>query len=331
MLKSTSISRLQNSNNLLAFSAGVDSSALFFILLDNNIKFDIAIVDYNLRGQSKEEVKYAIDLAKKYKIKCHLHTTKKIEKNLEANARKIRYNFFDKIIKEYDYNSLITAHHLGDRFEWMLMQFCKGAGCVEIAGMKEIEQKDTYSLIRPLLHIDKQELITYLEQNNIKYFNDHTNFDENIKRNSFRHKYSNPLLKNNLDGIRKSFQYIDEDREKLIKDVEIKTINDFAYFKSTNDIRSDIYAIDKYIKSCNLMMSANEKKLLKENSTTIIGRKFIVNQDYRGFTFILPYTQEISTIPKEFKDECRKLKIEPKIRQFLSKNIEIFDKLKELL
>jgi len=47
---------IKTNKNLLAFSAGVDSSALFFILKQNNIDFDIAIVDYNLRAQSKDEV-----------------------------------------------------------------------------------------------------------------------------------------------------------------------------------------------------------------------------------------------------------------------------------
>jgi tRNA(Ile)-lysidine synthase len=65
----------------------------------------------------------------------------KIEKNFEARAREIRYNFFEELIKEYHYDNLITAHHLGDRFEWMLMQFCKGAGCAEIAGMAEEQKK----------------------------------------------------------------------------------------------------------------------------------------------------------------------------------------------
>ena len=51
----------------------------------------------------------------------------KIEKNFESSAREIRYGFFEELIQKYGYENLITAHHLGDRFEWMLMQFCKGA------------------------------------------------------------------------------------------------------------------------------------------------------------------------------------------------------------
>ena len=60
-------SRIKNSKNLLAFSGGVDSSALFFLLLNHKIDFDIAIVNYNTREQSKDEIAYALNLAKEYK------------------------------------------------------------------------------------------------------------------------------------------------------------------------------------------------------------------------------------------------------------------------
>ncbi|MFK5937771.1 MAG: ATP-binding protein, partial [Sulfurimonas sp.] len=63
MLKKTTLETLASSKNLLAFSAGGDSTALLFLLLENNIAFDIAIVDYGLRLQSKEEVSYAQSLA----------------------------------------------------------------------------------------------------------------------------------------------------------------------------------------------------------------------------------------------------------------------------
>ena len=72
MLNLEDIVLLKNSKNLLAFSGGADSTALFFLLLENEIPFDIAIVDYALRAQSKEEVSYAQELALTYKKNCHL-------------------------------------------------------------------------------------------------------------------------------------------------------------------------------------------------------------------------------------------------------------------
>ena len=271
MLKNSSLEKLQGKKNLLAFSAGVDSTALFFILLKNNINFDITIVNYNIREQSKQEVTYAKELAELHNLKCHSLNAGKIDKNFEARAREIRYDFFEKLINEYSYENLITAHHLGDRFEWMLMQFCKGAGCVELAGMQEANKRNSYTLLRPLLHLDKQELLNFLKENSIKYFEDESNTDENIKRNSFRHNYSTPLLDKYLNGIKKSFEYLNEDRAILIQETELKTVGEFAYFKSLQNIRSDIFTIDKYLKSLAFMLSANQRELLKSETTLVVG------------------------------------------------------------
>lgn len=330
MLKDKTLLDLKDKKNLLAFSGGADSTALFFLLLKHNIPFDIAIVDYGIREQSKEEVAYAQRLAKSHNLKCHLFKAPKIEHNFEAKAREIRYGFFEELIKEYDYDNLLTAHHLGDRFEWMLMQFCKGAGCAEIAGMQSIQNREFYKLVRPLLHLDKKELLAYLHANEKHYFEDESNLDEDIKRNSFRHKYSVPLLEKYLSGIKKSFDYIDEDRAELIDEIELNGIGDFAYFRSSDNLRADIFAIDKYLKSQLYMLSAGEREALKNSSTVIAGRRFIINQD-RGLIFIAPYEQEKNKMDDKFKDECRVLKIEPKLRPYLYKNQSAFLKVKELL
>ena len=329
MLKNSSLEKLRAKKNLLAFSAGVDSTALFFILLKNNINFDIAIVNYNTRKQSQEELEYAKELASIHNLKCHNLNADNIDKNFEARAREIRYGFFEELILKHHYENLITAHHLGDRFEWMLMQFCKGAGCAELAGMKEETEKDNYILLRPLLHLDKQELYSFLKENSIKYFEDKTNFDEDIKRNSFRHNYSTPLLEKYLNGIKKSFEYLDEDRDTLIQKTDLKTVGEFAYFKSSQNLRSDIFTIDKYLKSLGFILSANERELLKSEKTLVVGRKFIINQKH-DFIFIVPF-MKVEKLSKEFKEEMRLLKIEPKLRGYLSENKDALEIITQLL
>ncbi|MDT8338244.1 MAG: tRNA lysidine(34) synthetase TilS [Sulfurimonas sp.] len=330
MLEEKTLLKLKDNKNLLAFSGGADSTALFFLLLKHNIPFDIAIVDYGIREQSKREVAYAQELAKKHNLTCHLFKAPKIERNFEAKAREIRYGFFEELIKKQGYENLLTAHHLGDRFEWMLMQFCKGAGCAEIAGMQSVQKRDFYTLVRPLLHLDKKELLSYLHANEKEYFEDESNFDEDIKRNSFRHNYSSPLLEKYLSGIKKSFDYIDEDRAELIEEIEIKSINELAYFKSSKNQRTDIFVIDKYLKSKLYILSANERELLKSQKTLVVGRKFVVNQD-KDFVFIAPYITNESPMSSEFKEACRILKIEPKLRPYLNKDKEAFHTVTKIL
>jgi len=320
---------LLNAKNLLAFSAGGDSTALLFLLLENNIKFDIAIVDYALRSQSKEEVAYAEELAKKYNFRCHLLNAKSIDKNFEANARKIRYNFFQELIEEHNYTNLLTAHHLGDRFEWMLMQFCKGAGCPELTGMKAIEKRESYTLLRPLLHLDKNELLHYLNANNLHYFEDESNYDKKYRRNEFRHNYATPLLQKYLSGIKKSFEYMDEDVNLLIQEAHIEIVNEFTYIEPTENKRSDIFAIDKYLKSKGHIITAQERKILQENEVSIVGRKFVVVQK-ASYIFIAPYKKS-QNMDKKFKEKMRLLKVEPKLRAYFFLDSEAVEFVSRLL
>ncbi len=319
MIKTTTKEFLKTSKNLLAFSAGIDSTALFFLLKDAEIPFDIAIVDYALRDQSKEEVAYAQELAKRYHKKCFLQKSSKISTNFEATARKIRYAFFEELIALHHYENLLTAHHLGDRLEWFLMQFCKGAGCVELSGMQEIEQRERYRLIRPLLDLDKEELLSYLENNNIIYFQDTSNSDEKYKRNYFRKHYTIPLLQKYKNGIQKSFYYIDKDKELLVKEALLEKRNALACFKKKNS-RSDIYTVDKYLKTQGHLLTHKERRLLEESKSVVVGRKFIVTQ-IAEYICIAPYIK-VQKLTKTFKEKMRKAKIDPKLRAYLSSDPE---------
>ncbi|MBA1433052.1 MAG: tRNA lysidine(34) synthetase TilS [Epsilonproteobacteria bacterium] len=319
MLSQTTRKLLSSSKNLLAFSAGVDSTALLFILREHNITFDIAIVDYGLREQSKTEVAYAQNLATTYGFECFVKQAPKITANFEAKAHEMRYVFFEELISSRNYDNLLTAHHLGDRLEWMLMQFCKGAGTVELCGMQESEQREGYRLLRPLLSCDKEELLAYLHKNKIKYFLDASNSDENYKRNSFRKKYAQPLLREYKSGIKKSFEYLEADSAALIEPREILQKNRLACFQKSNS-RSNIYYIDKYLKSIGHIITAKERELLREHTTFIIGRKFVVTQ-VADYICIAPFMQN-DKLTKEFKEQMRLLKIEPKLRGYLATDLE---------
>jgi tRNA(Ile)-lysidine synthase len=112
---------INTTKNLLAFSAGVDSSALFFLLVEQNIPFDIAIVNYNQRESSNNEVIYATQLAHKYGKKCFISLYPKDKKFSEKTARDYRHNFFEEIIEKENYEALLTAHQLNDKLEWFLI------------------------------------------------------------------------------------------------------------------------------------------------------------------------------------------------------------------
>ncbi|MGL2856829.1 ATP-binding protein, partial [Helicobacter pylori] len=100
---------LREGQNLLGFSGGLDSTCLFHLLVGENIAFDIALVDYNTQKQRLEIIQHAQKLAKTHHKKCYIHYAPKIVHNFEMQARKIRYDFFETLIKEHSYKHLILA------------------------------------------------------------------------------------------------------------------------------------------------------------------------------------------------------------------------------
>ncbi|QKF58381.1 tRNA lysidine(34) synthetase TilS [Aliarcobacter lanthieri] len=307
---------VKNSKNLLAFSGGVDSTALFFLLLENNIPFDIAIVNYNIREQSKNEVSYALNLAKEYNKKIFIKNVEiKNLSNFEKIARDIRYDFFEEIIQNNYYEVLITAHQLNDKLEWFFMQLSKGAGLIELLGLTEIKYTNNYKTYKPLLNISKDELEEFLQKNNIKYFIDKSNFDEKYKRNYFRHNFSDKFLNEFKNGIINSFIYLENDLNSLNLELNpIKNIEELEIFKNQNDDNLNIRIIDKSLKRRGILLSFFQREEILKQKEITISHKINISIT-NNFIYVAP--KVISIMPKKFKEECRVKKIPINMREYI--------------
>lgn len=307
---------------LLAFSAGIDSTALFFLLLEQNIVFDIAIVDYNIREQAKEEIEYAKELASKYNKKIYTKSVTLENSNFEKEARDIRYKFFEDIIQENNYDYLYTAHQLNDKLEWFLMQLSKGAGLPELIGLNNFQEKETYKIHRPILNYTKDELQNYLDEKKIKYFIDSSNYDEKYKRNYFRHNFSNKFLEEYKEGVKKSFTYLEKDLNSLqIEDCPFYKKNDLFIYKNKQDDNINIRLIDKKLKLLGVLISKAQRDEILKQKNIIISNKIVICLD-QTHIWICPKVDII--MDKKFKEICRILKIPKLVRPYLkSKNIDI--------
>jgi tRNA(Ile)-lysidine synthase len=315
---------LKKSKNLLAFSAGIDSSALFFLLLQQNIDFDIAIVNYNLREQAKDEVLYAKELANKFHKTIYIKETTLEGSNFEKRARDIRYAFFDDIIKEHSYDTLLTAHQLNDKLEWFMMQLSNGAGFVELLGLKEHEKRKDYCIFKPLLQITKDELENFLIKNKIKYFIDDSNYDEKYKRNYFRHNFTDKFLDEFKDGIKNSFEYLEKDLDSLgINNKAYIHLQDLELFKTNPDDNVNIRMIDKSLKKRGYLLSKAQRiEILKQKALVVSHNISIsINDD---FIWIAPISDIV--IDKKYKEIYRINKIPKNIRAYIyEKSINIKD------
>jgi tRNA(Ile)-lysidine synthase len=326
VIDSNILKELKSGKNLLAFSAGVDSSALFYILVNSNIEFDIALVNYGTRDESDLEEEWAKELAKSYNKKAFTTKAPKFSSNFEANAREFRYNFFKNIIAKEGYCNLITAHQLNDKLEWLLMRLGKGAGVSELSGMSKIYCNSSYNIIRPLLDYTKDELLRYLKSNHYRYFVDSSNFDKKYERNRFR-PIVNELLKDSKSGFVKSFEILKKESDILRSGYEmILREKELIVAKVYNKQLLDS-AASNYLKELGYLISGKERQELLKSNSLVAGRRWAVEL-VEDRLFISPYIT--ITLPKEFKEFCRVKKIPPKVRGYIYKE-SLQNKIESLL
>ena len=308
------LTHLKGKKNLLAFSAGVDSSALFFLLLERGIKFDIALVNYGTRESSDEEESHAKALAKKHKLYCHSIKAPKFDSHFEQQARDFRYEFFESLIKIEGYDNLLTAHQLNDQLEWLLMRLTKGAGVSELIGLETVTKKEKYTLIRPLLELSKEELFTYLKDNNHPYFIDESNTDEKYERNLYRKQFADPLIKEYKEGIKRSLAYLKEDKKELEKNFELIYVQKELRIIKLHTTNAKARAADIALKELGYLLSSPQRKEIENETSLVIGGKWTI-ETKDNLLYIAPYITV--DMPKKFKEECRINSIPNKIRPYM--------------
>lgn len=219
---------------VVACSGGPDSMALLSLLSDIKKEMDILVVcahvNHNVRRESEAEKIFVERFCRDNNI---VFEYMKIEDygddNFESEARTKRYNYFGEIVNKYSAKYLLTAHHGDDLMETILMRIVRGSTLRGYSGFSKVIDKGSYKILRPLIHMTKDEILSYDKKNNIKYVIDKTNLDDIHTRNRFR-KYMLPYLKKEDANVHNKFYkfsktlleynyYIDSQVKKSIKKV----------------------------------------------------------------------------------------------------------------
>ena len=247
------LNKLKTKKFLVAVSGGPDSLALTALTklysLENEKKFYYALIDHNIRANSGSEANQVKNLLKKFKIKLDIiKNTKKITKNIQGEARKIRYDKLISFCKKKRINTIITAHNLEDQVETFFIRLSRGSGLTGLSSMKTVSklEKGIY-LYRPLLEVEKKYLVKISKKIFKKYFKDPSNLNKKYLRSKIRN-LKDPLKKSGIeyDQIIKSIKNlassritIDEYVKKTIKEIVTKTrrevLIDLKNFKKINN------------------------------------------------------------------------------------------------
>lgn len=218
------ISFPENQHYLLAVSGGADSMALAYAFNVLGLNFQIAHVNYKLRGEdSNLDQKVVEDFCFKNEIKFHLYEVSekdsKPENSIQLWARELRYHFFKQIQEKENLEFLVTAHHLNDQLETFIINLSKASG---IKGLSGIPAND-HKILRPLLHFSKNEIYDFAEKNQIEYREDLSNKKSDYLRNKIRNELVPKLLETNnhfLENFKKSLSYLDQTKDFVQQQIE---------------------------------------------------------------------------------------------------------------
>jgi tRNA(Ile)-lysidine synthase len=111
--------------------------------------------------------------------------------SIQESARRQRYLFLEEIRDQWDFQKIAMGHQADDQAETVLAAILRGAGTHGLGGMPYIRGG---TLIRPLVDVTRQEILTYLDVHSIPFRRDPSNEDLSYKRNQIRHELL-PLLR----------------------------------------------------------------------------------------------------------------------------------------
>jgi tRNA(Ile)-lysidine synthase len=250
-----------NKNFVVAVSGGPDSLALSFLAKIYSVKksLDIKyfIVDHKLRKNSTSEAKYVKQKLKNFSINLNILTWKgpKPKKNIQSIARYKRYQLLIDSAKKYNIKDILLGHHLDDVFENFFIRILRGSGLNGLISLDREAKKKEINLIRPLIDIDKKDLIYVSNYIFKSYIKDPSNEDDKFKRVKIR----NFLKQLSLEGLNRNKFFL------TIKNLRIANENIKFYIKKNLDENVSI-------------LQKKKKAILKENfffqSNEVVFRSF---------------------------------------------------------
>ena len=219
---------------LVALSGGADSVALLRILLSLGYACEAAHCNFGLRGaESDRDEAFVRRLCQEQAVPLHVtrfntaHEAAQKHISIEMAARELRYAWFEQVRRECGAAAIAVAHHRDDSVETFLLNLLRGTG---INGLQGIRPRNGH-IVRPLLCLDRTEIIGYLTGLGQDYVTDSTNLEDEYTRNKIRlnllplMQQIAPAAKENIlktaahlaDAARLYRQAVDEGRQRVLR------------------------------------------------------------------------------------------------------------------
>ena len=182
---------------LVGLSGGSDSTALLHLLCryaeETGAKIFAAHVNHGIRGDEADRDEcFCKTLAENLGVKFFSlrADVPKIAKgsgeSIETAARRVRYEYFDRLMRENNIKVLATAHNADDNLETILFNIARGTGLGGLCGIPDCRPCECGVVVRPILGMEKKDIVAYCKENDLEYVTDSTNTDTDYTRNKIR-------------------------------------------------------------------------------------------------------------------------------------------------
>ena len=248
---------------VVGVSGGPDSMALLHLMTRVKKVIDVEVicahVNHNVRPESAEEAVFVEKFCKDNDIVFESMIIEDYgDDNFHNEARSIRYNYFSKLVKDYNAKYLLTAHHADDLIETILMRIVRGSTLRGYSGFSKIVPMEGYTILRPLIEMTKEDILEYNLKNNIEYRLDGSNVKDKYTRNRYR-KYIVPEFKKEDPNVHTKFYkfsktlleynaYVDKQVEQVIPKVypqNILDVNEFLKLDKIIAMRVIYYVLER--------------------------------------------------------------------------------------
>lgn len=205
------ISDINNTELIIALSGGLDSVVLLSLLynlklLNNKLNIQAVYINHQLQPDSDRWIEFNKNICEQYNIDYKFFNINTKSRNLsklglEAAARAERYKVFAELVNQPN-KILLTAHHLNDQAETVLLQLMRAAGPKGLSAMPEDKKFSAGRHLRPLLSFSRNNLLEYAKLNNLNWVEDKSNLDNKFDRNYIRNNVMQVLEQRWPNAIR---------------------------------------------------------------------------------------------------------------------------------
>lgn len=210
------------SRYFVACSGGVDSMVLLHVLHKLGKRVSALHVNYLLRGEDSEaDQDFVEQTCKEKQIPCHV---KRVDLNkylgvtggnLQDEARKVRYSYFETFKLKHDYK-IVLGQHADDQVETFFLNLARGSGIMGLSCM--LPEHNNY--LRPLLSFSKDDILSYAKENGIIWREDKSNASNKYRRNKLRNVLL-PELKKEIPSLQESVLLLTKVFQDTQKELEI--------------------------------------------------------------------------------------------------------------